>query len=62
VAAAGAKGQGVPIPDAQNVTAEYPIAVVRSTGDHAAAAAFVAAVRGAAGQDALRRHGFAFAA
>jgi molybdate transport system substrate-binding protein len=62
VAAAGAKGQGVAIPDAQNVTAEYPIAIVKTAGDHAAAAAFVDAVRGAAGQDALRRHGFAFAA
>jgi molybdate transport system substrate-binding protein len=62
VAAAGTKAQGVAIPDALNVTAEYPVAVVKSTGDHAAAAAFVDAVRGAAGQDALRRHGFAFAA
>ena len=58
VNAAGAKGQGIDIPDAQNVTAEYPIAVVKGTKNHGAAAAFVDAVRGGAGQDALRRRGF----
>ena len=35
VIAAGARGQGVPIADAQNVVAEYPIAVVKTTGNHA---------------------------
>ncbi|HEX3623466.1 MAG TPA: molybdate ABC transporter substrate-binding protein [Acidimicrobiales bacterium] len=59
VQAAGAKGQGVPIPDSQNVVAEYPIAVVRASKDPAAAAAFLDVVVHGAGQDALRRRGFA---
>jgi len=58
VNAAGAKGQGVTIPDAQNVIAEYPIAVLRATRDHAAAAAFVDSVVNGAGRTALRRRGF----
>ena len=58
VIAAGAKGQGVAIPDAQNVVAEYPIAVVKATGNHAGAVAFVDAVVTGAGQDALRQRGF----
>ncbi len=58
VIAAGPKGQGVEIPGALNVVAEYPIAVVKSTAHHAAAAAFVDLVVGRSGQNALRRHGF----
>lgn len=58
VTTAGPKGQGVEIPDAFNVVAEYPIAVVKSTGHRAAAAAFVDLVVGGSGQDALRRRGF----
>jgi molybdate transport system substrate-binding protein len=58
VKAAGAKGQGVVIPDAQNVIAEYPIAIVKATKNHDAAAAFVDAVVKGKGQDALRQHGF----
>ena len=58
VNAAGAKGQGVEIPDAQNVIAEYPIAIVKATDDHAAAAAFVDAVVKGRGQPALASHGF----
>lgn len=62
VTAAGSNGEGVPIPDAQNVTAEYPIAIVKATDNRAAAAAFVdEAVRGS-GQDALRSRGFLSAA
>jgi molybdate transport system substrate-binding protein len=61
VEAAGSKGQGVPIPDNQNVVADYPIAAVRATHDPAAAAAFVDAVVHGPGQDALRGRGFAFA-
>ena len=34
VNAAGSKGQGVEIPDAQNVVAKYPIAIVKATHDH----------------------------
>jgi len=58
VEAAGSSGQGVGIPDGLNVVAQYPIAVVKGTGNRAAAAAFVDAVVGPPGQAALRRHGF----
>ena len=58
VLAAGAKGEGVEIPDAQNVVAEYPIAIVKATEHHAAAAAFVNAVVNGDGQTVLRQHGF----
>jgi len=58
VDAVGAKGQGVDIPDAQNVIARYPIAVVAATKNHAAAAAFVDAVVKGAGQTALHQRGF----
>lgn len=58
VKAAGAKAQGVEIPDAQNVVAEYPIAIVAATTHRAAAAAFVEAVVHGRGQEALRTHGF----
>lgn len=59
VLAAGPRGQGVPIPAAANVVAEYRIAVVAATSHRDAAAAFVATVVGGAGQDALRQRGFA---
>ena len=62
VNAAGSKGQGVDIPDAQNVTAEYPIAVVSSTKNHPAAVAFVDSVVKGAGQVTLRQRGFLSAA
>lgn len=62
VAAAGSKGQGVDIPDAQNVIAQYPIAVVAATKNRAAAAAFVDSVVKGAGQTALRQRGFLSAA
>ena len=58
VDAAAAKGQGVDIPDAQNVVAEYPIAVITETRNHAGAAAFVDSVVNGAGSAALRRRGF----
>src|SRR4051794_21293808 len=58
VAAAGSKGQRVEIPDAQNVVAEYPIAVVKGSPHHDAAKAFVDAVLHGDGQDALGKHGF----
>jgi molybdate transport system substrate-binding protein len=58
VKAAGAKGQGIEIPDALNVIAEYPIAIVKTTGNHAGAAAFVDTVVKGGGQEALRRRGF----
>src|SRR5438445_6059411 len=58
VAAAGAKGEGVTIPDVDNVVAEYPIAVVKSTKHRGAALAFVDAVAHGSGQAVLSEHGF----
>jgi molybdate transport system substrate-binding protein len=58
VRATGSKGQGVEIPAAQNVVAEYPIAVVKGSAHHDAATAFVDAVVKGQGQDALEAHGF----
>lgn len=58
VRAAGSKAQGVPIPDAQNVTATYMIAVVQAAQNEAAARVFVDAVVRDLGQDTLRAHGF----
>jgi molybdate transport system substrate-binding protein len=58
VEAAGSKGEGVIIADAQNVIAEYPIAIVKAAKNHGGAAAFVAAVVKGNGQEALSRHGF----
>ena len=58
VKAAGSRGQGVEIPEAQNVVAEYPIAIVAATTQRAAATAFVEAVVHGRGQDTLRTHGF----
>jgi molybdate transport system substrate-binding protein len=58
VTAAGATVAGVAIPDGQNVIATYPIAVVKATTHHAAAAAFVTEIVSGVGQQALRTHGF----
>lgn len=46
------------IPDAYNVIAEYPIAVVEGTIDAELAQSFVSYVRSDAGQDVLQRWGF----
>ena len=62
VKAAGSKGEGVEIPDTQNVVAEYPIAIVKGTAHHDGAAAFVDAVVKGAGQAVLQAHGFLRAA
>jgi molybdate transport system substrate-binding protein len=58
VSAAGAGVQGVDIPDAQNVLASYPIAVVKGGPNRAAARAFVDLVLSADGQAILTRHDF----
>jgi molybdate transport system substrate-binding protein len=58
VEAAGARVQGVDIPDAQNVIATYPIAVVKATKHRAAAQAFVDDMVSGAGQTVLRARGF----
>ena len=47
----------VPIPDALNVVANYPVAVVRSSPNRRAAQAFVDRLLGPPGRDALTAHG-----
>jgi molybdate transport system substrate-binding protein len=58
VTAAGSKGTGVPIPDDQNVIATYPIAIVKASGNQAAAAAYIDAIVNGSGQQALSYRGF----
>jgi molybdate transport system substrate-binding protein len=58
VAAVGAKGDGVEIPAAQNVVAEYPIAVVRGTTHRVAAEAVVESALDGKVHDQLEDHGF----
>jgi molybdate transport system substrate-binding protein len=49
---------GVAIPDAQNVIADYPIGILKATQDLAGAAAFVDLVLSTGGQTILRAAGF----
>jgi molybdate transport system substrate-binding protein len=58
VKAAGTKVEGVRIPDAQNVIATYPIAVIKASKNHAAAATFVDEIVSGTGQQALQARGF----
>jgi molybdate transport system substrate-binding protein len=58
VSSATGRVSGVVIPDADNVTAIYPIAVVRASGKHDAAALFVDEAASGAVQDVLRNRGF----
>lgn len=58
VKAAGAKVQGVEIPEADNVFATYPIAVVKASKHRAAAEAFVDELVRGSGQAALKARGF----
>ena len=58
VTAAGTKVSGIPIPDAYNVIATYPIAALKATTNAAAANAFIAYVLSAAGQAKLQSFGF----
>jgi molybdate transport system substrate-binding protein len=58
VQAAGKKASGVDITDSQNVVADYPIAIVKATTHHDAAAAFVDAIVNGSGQELLRTNGF----
>lgn len=60
VRAAGGAVEGIDIPDAHNVVAEYPVAVLAGAPNPEAARAFVAYVLSAAGRAILARHGFAF--
>ena len=52
------KVDGVPIPDAQNVVADYPIAILKSATHQAGASAFVDLVLSAQGQAILKTAGF----
>jgi molybdate transport system substrate-binding protein len=58
VKAAGSTGQGVEIPDEQNVIAEYPIAVLKATKNPTGAQAFVDTMVSGSGQTALQGRGF----
>jgi molybdate transport system substrate-binding protein len=58
VVAGGAHIEAVAVPDAHNVLARYPIAVMKSAKDAAAAQAFVAHVLSASGQRMLAVAGF----
>lgn len=58
VQAGGPKIEGVDIPDRYNVTASYPIAMVKGTHNAAAASAFIAFLRSETGRAVLSRHGF----
>ncbi|HST48182.1 molybdate ABC transporter substrate-binding protein [Jatrophihabitans sp.] len=59
VRAAGAKVKGIPIPDAQNASTDYPIARLAEAGNPDGAYAFVDYVLSAAGRDVLAAAGFA---
>lgn len=58
VRAAGDRAEGVAIPDALNVVARYPVAVLKEARQPAAAGAFVKFLRGTGAQAILARHGF----
>ena len=58
VKAAGDRAEGVDIPDAQNVVAVYPMAVLRQSGQPQLARAFLDYVLSPAGQQVLARYGF----
>lgn len=58
VSSAGTAVTGVPIPDNQNVVADYPIAVVKAATNTTAAQAFVDQMVSGAGRQALLARGF----
>lgn len=58
IVAAGGRVDGVSIPARHNVVATYPAAVLAGAAAPDTAAAFVAFLRSAAGQDVLRAYGF----
>lgn len=58
-AAGGAKIRTISIPESLNVIAEYPIGIVHGAPAAGLARQFVETVGGPAGQEILRRHGFA---
>ena len=61
IAARGAASESfrlLPVPEAYDVIAKYPIAVVRGAGRPDLAAAFISFVLSAQGQQILESHGF----
>lgn len=58
VKAGGSKVQGVEIPDAQNVIASYPIALLAEARNGSAAKVFIQFVLSSEGQGILGRYGF----
>ena len=58
VKALGDKVTAVDVPQAGSIINKYPITVLKSSKTSPDAAAFVALVRSAAGQEVLRRAGF----
>jgi molybdate transport system substrate-binding protein len=58
VVAAADDADGVDLPDAQNVTTPYPIAVLDRAANADAARAWIALLRSDEGQRVLARHGF----
>jgi molybdate transport system substrate-binding protein len=58
VRAGGAKVAGVPIPDADNVVARYPVALLKGAANSPAGQAFVDYLLGAEGQKTLAGFGF----
>jgi molybdate transport system substrate-binding protein len=58
VASVGGRVDGVEIPDALNVAAEYPIAVLVRAADHGAAGAFIDFVLSHEGQAIMSEFGF----
>jgi molybdate transport system substrate-binding protein len=59
VRAAGAKVRGIEIPDAQNASTDYPIAVLAKAGNPTGGQAFADFVLSATGRDVLAAAGFA---
>lgn len=59
VRSAGARVQGVAIPDDQNVLATYPVAGVKGGSNPAGGQAFIDFLLGDRGQDVLANYGFA---
>jgi molybdate transport system substrate-binding protein len=58
VKAAGSRVQGIPIPDASNVFATYPLITVKGTKNADVANAFIALVLSRTGQSTLETYGF----
>lgn len=58
IKAGGSKVQGVDIPDADNVVASYPIALLAESKNGSAAKAFIDFVLSSDGQRVLQAHGF----